>query len=142
MCLTCNDCNSRAGRAEQAAVEAKQDRGQKAQVDVDGLPTHTGHLRVSGSNGILLSMSALRVSSDEFGEALRSGRIGLQWREPSGRYRSVPWLKAAYLSVFSLLGVHGYGFADGEAIEPVRRQIMSCGWRIRRNPTSFDLRVP
>jgi len=130
MCLTCNDCNNRSGRAEQAAVEVKRGRGQKAQVNIDGFPTHTGYLRVSSSKGIVLDMAALRVSSDEFGEALRSGRIGLQWSEPSARYRSVPWLKAAYLSVFSLLGVHGYSFAGGEAIEPVRRQIMSPGEKI------------
>ena len=130
MCLTCNQCNSLASRAEQAAVEAKRGRGQKAQVDIDGLPTHTGHLRVSGGNRILLSMSGLRVSSDEFSESLLTGRIGLKWREPSARYRSVPWLKAAYLSVFSLLGVHGYSFADGEAIKPVRRQIMNPGEKI------------
>ena len=44
--------------------------------------------------------------------------------EPNSRYARVPWLKAAYLSVFSLLGVHGYRYAEGKAIEQVRRQIM------------------
>ena len=37
---------------------------------------------------------------------------------------SVPWLKAAYLSVFSLLGVQGYKYAKGAAVEAVREQIM------------------
>ena len=34
------------------------------------------------------------------------------------------WLKAAYLSVFSLLGMHGYKYAEGVAVESVRQQIM------------------
>ena len=132
MCLTCHDCNSRTGRVEQWAVQAKRSPGWwKARMDVDGIPPQTAYFRVSGTNEIRFSMPTPRVPSDEFGEALRSGRISLTWHEPSSpRYGSIPWLKAAYLSVFSLLGVHGYNFADGKAIEPIRRQIMRPGEQI------------
>ena len=36
----------------------------------------------------------------------------------------MPWLKAAYLSVFSLLGSCGYWYAEGSAIQQIRRQIL------------------
>ncbi len=42
-------------------------------------------------------------------------------------------MKAAYLSVFSLLGVHGYRYAEGEAIEPVRKQVMKPEDEVIRN---------
>ena len=46
--------------------------------------------------------------------------------------RVLAWLKAAYLSVFSLLGKYGYRYAQGEAIEQVRGQIMEPSKEIVR----------
>lgn len=123
MCLTCADCNNSASRTEQVAVEAR--REPKVSIDMPGLPTQTGRLSIDASGIIDIRLSALRSSREAISEVLRSHRLfTLTYRDPKLRYASVPWLKAAYLSVFSLLGVHGYRYAEGKAIERVRQQIM------------------
>ena len=59
---------------------------------------------------------------------MREGRsFTLRGRAPTPHYANTPWLKAAYLSVFSLLGAYGYRYAEGEAIKHVREQIMNPG---------------
>ena len=130
MCLTCKSCNHGAGRAEQLAATAQQDE-QKFQITIPGLVdnegeplAHVGYGTVHG-NGMLLRMGRLRVPESEFGEALRSGQgINFKFKLPTPHYANVPWLKAAYLTVFSTLGAHGYRYAAGEALEAVRGQIM------------------
>ena len=123
MCLTCSPCNNRASRVEQAAVEAR--REPKVRIEMPGLPTQTGYLTIDASGGIDIRMSKPRVSTDAIGAVLRSHRsISLTLTEPNSRYARVPWLKAGYLSVFSLLGVHGYKYAKTEAIQKVREQVM------------------
>ena len=58
-------------------------------------------------------------------EVLRSRQsFSLIVAKPNSHYASVPWLKSAYLSVFSLLGMHGYMYAKSKAVERVRKQIM------------------
>ena len=44
--------------------------------------------------------------------------------QPDPRFANVSWLKAAYLSVFSLLGKCGYVYAEGSAVRQVREQIL------------------
>ena len=123
MCLTCADCNNSASRVEQAAVEAR--REPKVQIDMPGLPTQTGYVSMDASGCIDVRMSKLRASRDAISDVWRFRRpFTMTVKEPNSRYACVPWLKAAYLSVFSLLGVHGYRYAEGKAIEQVRRQIM------------------
>ncbi len=41
-------------------------------------------------------------------------------------------LKSAYLSVFSLLGQHGYRYGESKALLPVRQQIMNPGDEVIR----------
>ena len=123
MCLTCADCNNSASRSEKAAVEAT--RAPKVRIDIPGVPSHTAYLSVSGGSRIDIRMSKLRVPEEVFDRALRSGksfRMGVT--RPPLHFANVAWLKAAYLSVFSLLGVHGYRYAEGRAVEQVREQIM------------------
>ena len=135
MCLTCEPCNSAAGRVEEAAAGAR--REQKLQITIDGLDDsegaplpHTGYATVSGANSMLLRMGHLRVPQSEFSDALRNKTINFKFQTPKPHYASIPWLKAAYLTVFSLLGVHGYRYASGKAIESVREQIMKPGEQI------------
>ena len=125
MCLTCFDCNNSASRVEQAAVEAR--REPKVRIEIPGLPIQTGNISVDASGRINVRMSKLRVLRDAISKVMDSPRpqIKLTFKVPNARHVSVPWLKAAYLSVFSLLGVHGYRYAEGEAIERVRKQIMN-----------------
>ena len=136
MCLTCKACNNSASRVEQVAAAAHQDE-QKLQitiprlVDEKGKPLfHTGYGTISGKNSMLLRMGPLRVSESEFGDAMRSGEINVKFVVPTAHYTNTPMLKAAYLMVFSLLGVHGYRYAAGSALKNVRRQIMEPGKEI------------
>ena len=123
MCLTCADCNNTASRSEKAAVEAT--RAPKVRIDIPGFPSHTAYLSATDGAPIDIRMSRLRVPHAVFDSALRSGKsFGMRITVPTRHFASVPWLKAAYLSVFSLLGVRGYRYAEGKAIEQVREQIM------------------
>ena len=126
MCLTCSDCNNSAGRTEHAAVEAR--REPKARIEAPGFPIQTGRASVDASGSVIsIRMSKSQASRDAIIKMMDSPQpqIKAVFRVPNLRYVSVPWLKAAYLSVFSLLGVHGYRYAEGEAIERVRKQIMN-----------------
>ena len=126
MCLTCSDCNNSAGRAEHAAVEAR--REPKVRIEMPGFPIQTGRASVDASGSVIsIRMSRSQASRDAIIKMMDSPRPQIKaiFRVPSVSYASVPWLKAAYLSVFSLLGVHGYRYAEGEAIERVRKQIMN-----------------
>lgn len=132
MCLTCSDCNHSASCVEQAAVEAR--REPKVQMEMPGLPAQTGYVSVDASGHLDIRMSKPRVSTDAISKVLSSCRPPtITFKKPNSRYISVPWLKAAYLSVFSLLGVHGYRYAEGEAIERVRNQIMKPADEIIRH---------
>lgn len=135
MCLTCATCNHASGRVEQAAAGGQGE--QKLQISIEGLNdqegmplAHTGYATVSGANSMLLRMGPLRVSETEFTEAFRAGSINFKFQTPTPHFARIPWLKAAYLTVFSLLGVHGYRYAAGKAIECVRQQIMKPGEEI------------
>ena len=138
MCLTCADCNHSASCVEGAAIEAQ--RGPKVQLQLRGLPTQTAYLSRDREGVIDIRMSRPRFSQEAFDEALRAGRsFSLKFTAPTPHYLSVPWLKAAYLSVFSLLGVHGYRYAEGKAVQRVRDQIMRPKEEVIR---SFAFGVP
>lgn len=136
MCLTCSDCNRRTGRVEQVVIETNRSAArneEKVQLNVAGLPALAAYATVTEESGVDLRISGRRdvtpgAFEEAFGEALRKKRpLTLKWRAPTPHYTSVPWLKAAYLSVFSLLGRLGYRYAEGEAVERVRRQILNPG---------------
>ena len=150
MCLTCADCNNNASRVEKLAAEMDRapEQGWKAQLTMDkgGIPPQTvyvtgdgpienirKYLDVGGTGPIKVRSKGLRVSEEEFSRALlrpdQTLRLQYSFDE---RYASVAWLKAAYLSVFSLLGKYGYRYAQGEAIEQVRGQIMEPSKEIVR----------
>ena len=128
MCLTCKPCNHSAGRAEQVAVDAAHDEV-KVRLDVAGLPPFNARVAATAENGLSLRVSRRSdVTPDAFAKVWRESRtFTIKGRAPTAHQVNVPWLKAAYLSVFSLLGVHGYKYAEGAAIEAVREQIMKPG---------------
>ena len=136
MCLTCTDCNRNAGQVEQVAVETTRNAArneEKVDVNFAGLPPLAGYMTVVGESSLHLRIPGRRDVTPEafqqaFGEAVRrKSPFKFTSRAPTPHYASVPWLKAAYLSVFSLLGRLGYRYAEGEAIELVRRQILNPG---------------
>ena len=123
------DCNHSAGRTEQVAVDAALEEV-KVRLDVGGLPPLlNARVAVRAGDGLSLQVSRCRVvTAGAFEEALRDGRtLTMTWQAPTTHYANVPWLKAAYLSVFSLLGMHGYRYAEGVAVRAVREQIMKPG---------------
>ena len=125
MCLTCRPCNHSAGRAEQVAGDAAHDEA-KVRLDVAGLPPFTARVTARADDSVFLRISSRSdVTQRAFEKALRKSRsFTIKGKVPTAHDVSVPWLKAAYLSVFSLLGVHGYKYAEGVAIKAVREQIM------------------
>ena len=122
MCLTCADCNNRSGRSmEQAAVTLM--RRPKAKVDVGGV-LHTAYLSRDEDDIFKIVIPHLRISPKVFLES-KMEDFKTTFKMPSKHYASVSWLKAAYLSVFSLLGKCGYRYAESNALCLVRKQIMN-----------------
>ena len=140
MCLTCAACNNKASKAEQVTADNLRLRSETkvaittpALLDGKGRPrVHTGYAQeIDGK--LVMRMSRLQVSERDFTHAVKpeGRRIELSWRVPTAHGVGVPWLKAAYLTVFSLLGpVCGYRYAKSEALESVREQIRSPGEKI------------
>ena len=124
MCLTCEPCNRRAGRAEQVAVDVAPDE-MKVRLDVAGLPPFTARFAASADDSAFIRISSRSdITRRAFDKALRESQtLTITGKAPTVHDVMVPWLKAAYLSVFSLLGVHGYKYAEGAAVEAVREQI-------------------
>ena len=129
VCLTCDDCNKATGRIEEAVVDAKRGKVQLDFCELPGLapiPTHTAYFKAMGRN-LRLNVSP-RMPSDKMAEAMaelcrREGRITFRGKAPTPHTASVPLLKAAYLTVVSVLGELGYRYAESEALGAVRRQI-------------------
>ncbi len=130
MCLTCRPCNSRTGRVEQAvadAIHAERRGGEKVTLTLSALPEQPQSVRmtVQPNGDIVAAMPEKpRVPQDEFMKAMTAGKITIRWYAPTRKAARMPWLKAAYLSVFSLLGPCGYWYAEGTAIRQIRRQIL------------------
>ena len=126
MCLTCAECNNRASRAEQVAAAVIKGR-EKVRVDVPGLPPLSAYVPQREENGVWQLITPHRTDIPRnffeagWREANRTGLTIHGWTTP--HYKDVPWLKAAYLAVFSLLGVYGYRYAKGAATAEIRRQI-------------------
>ena len=136
MCLTCRSCNSRTGRVEQAvadSVHAERRGGEKVTLTPSASPGQPQSARMTVKpNGDIVAVlpENTRVPPEEFMKAMTAGEITIQWRAPSSKAARMPWLKAAYLSVFSLLGTSGYRYAEGAAIRQIRRQILEPGEEI------------
>jgi hypothetical protein len=130
MCLTCTDCNSRTGRVEQAVadtIHAERRGGERVTLMLSALPDQpqSVHMTVQPNGDIVAAMPEKpRVPPDEFMKAMKAGKITIRSRVPTRKAARMPWLKAAYLSVFSLLGRSGYWYAEGAAIRQIRRQIL------------------
>ena len=122
MCLTCATCNNTAGQGmDQAAVSlARQTSGSiKVRVDMAGTPPMTGYW-TRGGNGGLLVRGRLGVEP----KITSDTKFQISFKLPEPRVATMSYLRAAYLAVFSLLGPHGYRYAQGKALLRVREQIV------------------
>ena len=145
MCLTCTDCNSRTARVEQAvadSIHAERRGGEKVTLTLSALPGQPQSVRMtvqSNDGGIAVALpEKTRVPLDEFMQAMpASETVTIRGRALLQGEKRMPWLKAAYLSVFSLLGPCGYRYAEGDAISQIRRQILEPYREIV--PSYFDI---
>ena len=129
ICLTCADCNNRSGRGIDQAAAMLMER-QKARIDIQGIP-HTAYF---GQDGNIKIRGRAEMPEEFYMRALKDGeRFEMSFTRPKTRYANVSWLKAAYLTVFSLLGKSGYMYAEGSAIRQVREQILEPDKDIIRN---------
>ena len=149
-CLTCADCNKMSGRSlDQAAAmrnnsikDLESGRGNKIEIDIFGTK-HTTYIRPDGFTKEGLprrlannqdAMSLFNQLSDQKILLLTEIKRGPVWdiskgitlteKQPPSNHLTVSWLRSAYLLVFSLLGKSGYRYAESEAIQPIREQIM------------------
>ena len=123
ICITCGNCNNRAGKGmEQAFAEAM--KPQKVHMWIGGV-LHSGRLSHIEGNTTVVEIPTLRVPPNEL-VGLTNRETKIHFRGNANlHYTSVSLLKAAYLSVFALLGVRGYRYAEGQAICQIREQIMN-----------------
>ena len=127
VCLTCEACDT-AGVESAVASQLIRPR---AQLEFGGT-VQTADLEMSNDGAITATIPPRHLPERAFRDAVAKGQPGkmtiLHPQDP--RAATVTWLKASYLLVFSLLGVHGYRYARGKAIERVRRQIMEPDRRL------------
>lgn len=123
MCLTCKPCNNTAGEGVDHAATSlarSSSRTTKVRVDFPGAVPLTGYW-TPGDNGALLVHGRPGVEP----QITADTKFRISFKLPKPRFALVSHLKSAYLSVFSLLGQHGYRYAESDALRPVRHQIMS-----------------
>ena len=130
MCLTCKPCNNTAGEGvDHAATSLARwsTRTTKVRVDFPDAAPLTGYW-TPGNNGGLLVHGRPGVEP----QITADTKFQISVKLPRPRFAVVSHLKSAYLSVFSLLGQHGYRYAASEALLPVRQQIMNPGEEVIR----------
>ncbi len=121
ICLTCGTCNERAGRGMEQAASILM-HAPTATVEIKGVP-HRAELDVGEDDIIDIRTAGLRVSPHVL-HTLKPDEFQVRLKMPDPRFATISWLKAAYLSVFTLLGRRGYDYAAGTAVSLVREQIM------------------
>ena len=125
MCLTCAPCNNAAGEGVDHAAtswDRSTTRSTKVRVVFPGAPPLTGYW-ILGDNGGLVVHGRPGVEPQITADV----KFQISFKFPKLRLAVVSHLKSAYLSVFSLLGRHGYRYAESKARLPVRQQIMNPG---------------
>ena len=131
LCLTCSSCNNTAGR-------------EMDQVALHALGAPKGHMKIGDvscnveislpeAKGDPIKIKAKSMSGpiDYFAPSAKD--VALRFQIPNQRYTDASWLKSAYLSVFSLLGVQGYRYAQGEVICRIREHILNPAKGIIKN---------
>ena len=128
MCLTCKPCNNKAGEGvDHAAISLARwtTRSARVRVDFPSAPPMTGYW-TPGNNGGLVVYGRPGVEP----QITADTKFQMSYKLPQVKLAVVSHLKSAYLSVFSLLGSHGYRYAESRALLPVRQQIMNPGEKV------------
>ena len=131
LCLTCSSCNNTAGREmDQVALHALG--APKGYVKIGDVSCNV-ELSLPEVKGDPIKIKARSMSGPIDHITPRTRDLTLRFRIPNQRYVDAIWLKSAYLSVFSLLGVQGYRYAQGEAICRIREHILNPAKGIIKN---------
>lgn len=131
-CLTCKNCH---GLGVEPAV-ASQLLRTRAQLEVGGAVLQADmKVDEDGTINAKIREHHDTVRSRAHREAMSKGEdMTITFVAPRNPHTAmVTWLKLSYLSVFSLLGVHGYRYARGAAVERVREQILKPDEEIIRH---------
>ena len=115
MCLTCKGCNHQAGNTVDAAAIAAM-RTPKAELHIPGTDhPYKGNIEVDANGTIIMRYrSPSSFPAEVFASAIRDRKeFTIAGAIPNVHYVKTSWLRAAYLSVFSLLGKRGYDYAEG-----------------------------
>lgn len=122
-CLTCKDCHE---LGVEPAVASQLIRT-RAQLEVGGAVLQADmEVEEDGTLNAKIREHHDTVRARAHRKAMSKGEnMTLTFTAPRNpRAAMVTWLKLSYLSVFSLLGVYGYRYAKGAALERVREQIL------------------
>ena len=122
MCLTCKRCNWGAGQSMEQDL-AKMARAPRATMLLQGRP-YSFTPEILGERKFRGRFQRLGISQSEL-LGLEPGELMVRFETPNERLASIALLKAAYLSVFSLFGEIGYGYARGSAVSKIREQILN-----------------
>ena len=122
-CLTCGDCNSKAGRGidQVSAVRARDRFG----VTVDILGKRDTFMLSPDGKALTPPFAGFSKQDMLDLENSESRSFTMSIRIPDVKAVAASSLKSAYLAVFSLLGPHGgYSYIRGDALTTIRQQIM------------------
>ena len=123
-CLTCEDCNNQAGRGVDQAAAVNERDSIYGTADILG---KLGTVTLSPDGKTVISSGGRYTEQDiQNLKNSESGEFTLSFKIPDPISVSTSSLKSAYLALFSLLGPNGgYFYAHGDAVTPIRQQIMN-----------------
>ena len=122
-CLTCENCNSQAGRGiDQASAMQARDR---FGVTVDILGKRDTFMLSPDGKALTPPFAGFSKQDWRDLQNTESRKFTMSIRIPDNKAVAASSLKSAYLAVFSLLGSPGgYSYIRGDALAPIRQRIM------------------
>ena len=122
-CLTCKNCNSKAGRGiDQVAAISAQDR---FRITVDILGKRDTFMLSRDGKALTPPFAGYSKQDWRDLENSESRTFTMSLNIPDPKAVAASSLKSAYLAMFSLLGPRGgYSYVEGGALTPIRQRIM------------------
>ena len=137
LCLTCKTCNNKASVIEQHAFkmlkarkEWTEHKGVPIVVNIGGFKKKSRYFPNEINASFPSQIKHLRGGKIDIGSIPHNvhldKNLGFSLNIPQrDDFEFVSMIKSAYLTIFSLLGVNGYRFAENEGLKLVREQIMN-----------------
>ena len=125
-CITCENCNAQAGRGidQEAANRARMQSRDWSEYGITALGKRR-KFRLSHDGKQLTHPFAGLSDQDLQVLQTRSTEFTIEIRFTNEKFAAISSLKSAYVAMFSLLGsTGGYLYVQGDALTPVRQQIL------------------